>query len=83
MFAPQKRADVPTLCRCNGEVVSTGDFGHYLPSKRSNKDLDTVVFLKVLHTQLSILVAAKGHQTTTFCKAEKEIMKFYEMVTMY
>lgn len=55
-----------TLSGRDGEAVSTGHFGHHLPSKRSHQDLDTLVFLEVLHTQLSILVATKSDQAPSF-----------------
>lgn len=64
---------VLTLSGCNGEAVSTWRFGHHFPSKGSNKDLDTLVFLKVFHAQLSVLVATKGDQTTTFCKSQNKM----------
>lgn len=56
---------VLTLGGSNGETVSTRHFSHYLSSKGPNKDLDTLVFLKVFNTQLPILVATEGDQTTT------------------
>lgn len=64
---------VLTLSGCNGEAISTRHFGHYLPSKGSNKDLDTQVFLKVLHTLLPVLVATKGDETTTFCEFKNHV----------
>lgn len=65
---------VLTLCGCYGESISARHFGHYLPPKGANEDLDTLVLLEVLHTQLSILVAAKGDQTTTFCKTKNKYL---------
>lgn len=62
---------VLTLSGCNGEAISTRHLGHYFPSKGSNKDLDTLVFFEVLHAQLSVLIATKGDQTTTFCKVRR------------
>lgn len=59
----------PTLSGCDGEAVSTRHFGHRLASKGSEEELDSLMFLKVFHTQLSVLVAPEGDQTTTFCKA--------------
>ena len=61
--------NVLTLSGCNGKSISTRHFGHHLPSKWSDKDLDTLVPLKILHAQLPILVATKGDETTSLCKS--------------
>lgn len=65
---------VLTLSGCNGEAISTRHFVHYLSPKGTNKDLDTLVFLKVFNTQLPVLVATKGDQTSAFCKARNDKM---------
>lgn len=64
-----------TLSGSDGKTVSTGNFGHRLPPEGPKQDLDTLVLLKVLNAQLSILVAPKGDQTTPFYEATIRLLE--------
>lgn len=56
-----------TLGGGDSETISTRHLADHLPSEGPHEDLNTLVLLEVLHSQLPEFITAEGHQTAALC----------------